>query len=370
MAKMELILLDEDLDYGHGLREFLRERHADGAAMKQYTRPEAALEAARAAGGAAVLLVGERYWPFPERENLPAVLLLESLTDTGRLPASMPFAFKYAPLEHLLNAAEKALKDVSACNPPRTAQASGSSVVSLFSAAGGSGKSTAAYNLAVQLARRGEEVCFVSLECLPSGLWPQPEAGYGMAEWLYYARTKPHVAAERVSEVLQASDERRLQLLAPFASPADAADMNESDAELLLGSLVRLQAFRWIVVDLEAGWCPRNIGALKVSDTIFWVVTDDSACLSKTEALLRHWTKDGLAATLRPRIRFTAGKYVGLTPTGYDRIGIEPAVTLPYVPQWKTVKRPDELLKAAFYSQTLWDGFQSAVQRGRGERSE
>ncbi|KIL40167.1 hypothetical protein SD70_15170 [Gordoniibacillus kamchatkensis] len=92
--------------------------------------------------------------------------------------------------------------------------------------------------------------------------------------------------------MLRAGDERGLKLAAPFAAPADAADMNEADAELLLGSLVKLNAFRWIVVDLEAGWSLRSIGALSASDAIFWVVTDDSACLGKTEALLRRWTEE------------------------------------------------------------------------------
>lgn len=369
MTKLELVLLDEDLDYGHGLREFLRAGEAGGITLKQYTKPDAALEAVRAAGSSAVLLIGEAYWPMADTEKVTAVLLLESLTDTGRLPAGVPFAFKYAPLEHVLRAAENALRIGLPAAPQRTNKFSGTRVVSWFSAAGGSGKTTAAYNLAVQLARRGEGVCLVSLESLPSGLWRQGEAGYSMAEWLYYARTKPHIAAERVSELLQTGEERGLKLVAPFSSPADASDMNESDSELLLHSLAALDEFRWVVVDLEAGWSLRNIGALTASDAIFWVVTDDSACLGKTEALLRRWTEDGFASQVRPRIYFAAGKYVGLTPTGYDRIGIEPALTLPYVPQWKTIKRPDELLRATFYSQTLWDGFQHAVSSGKGERN-
>ncbi|KIL40166.1 hypothetical protein SD70_15165 [Gordoniibacillus kamchatkensis] len=139
MAKLELILLDDDLDYGHGLREFLRAGDASGTSVRQYTKQEAALEAVKAAGGGAVLLVGEGYWPLAGAEKVIAVLLLESLTDTGRLPAGVPFAFKYAPLEQVLRAAENALRIGSSASP-RLPASHGTRIVSWFSAAGGSGK--------------------------------------------------------------------------------------------------------------------------------------------------------------------------------------------------------------------------------------
>jgi hypothetical protein len=191
-----------------------------------------------------------------------------------------------------------------------------------------------------------------------------------MAEWLYYAKMKPHAAAERASDLIRPGEFRNLYVAATFAHPDDAFEMGAGEAELLLDALCRMQSFAWIVVDMEAGWSARNRGAFARSEKVFWIVTDDAACLGKTAALLEHCRVEGNADWTVSRVIFAAGKYVGLAPSGYERIGVEPSVVLPYVPQWKTVKQPEELLKAVFYSQTLWEGFHRVMQPGWGREAE
>ncbi|MFC0214688.1 CpaE family protein [Paenibacillus chartarius] len=366
MNKLELILLDDDADYVQGVRDYVRARDDGGMIeIKVFSKPDAALAALRQAHDCGVLLAAERLWPHGDKGEGPVVLLLESLTDTGRLPTGVHYAFRYLPLDQLMQTVRRAL--TASGNNSRHAFAGKASdgrsrVITWFSAGGGSGKSTAAYNLAMRLAQQGEDVCLVSLESLPSALWMKREISPRMAEWLYYAKAKPHTAIERIGELIRPGLYRHLYYTDAFAHPDDAADMSAEDAELLLNALKKSNRFAWIIVDLEAGWSGRNRGALQGSDRIMWIVTDDAGALHKTEAMLELWRADGVIDKFAGRLSFIAGKYVGLTPTGYDRIGIDPSGVLPYVPQWKMVKHPEELLKAAFYTQTLWEAFQGIAQ--------
>lgn len=356
---MELVLLDEDLDYAQSIRDFLQIWDGGtGIALKQFTKLVVALDHVRRNPGGNVLLALESYATFITQEAIAVIILTEQLeTEEGRFS-------KFQPLEQLMGEARKALQSLSERQAKRTR------IVGWFSAAGGCGKSTAAFNLAMQLAQHGEDVCLVSLESTPSAIWNTEGAEASLSEWLYFAKTKPKLAADRAASLLLPGPQRGLYVTAPFEHMADALDMTESDVELMLDSLSKQNRFSWIVIDGETGWGPRQQGAAVRCDLAFWIVTDDLASVNKTAKLLSGWRSTAADDSFTNSLIWTSGKYVGVSPSGCERLGVESEAVLPYVPRWKSVKRAEELLGAEFYSQQLWHVFHTAESRRRkgGER--
>lgn len=352
---MELILLDEDLDYAQSIRDFLQTWEGGfGITLKQFTKPEAAFDSLRRCRNQAILLIAEPYEEFVSKAQGPVFILADRPDAAGEHVLS-----KLLPLDQLLQEIRRSLSGPDA---QTQRQAKGTRIAGWFSAAGGCGKSTAAYNLAMQLSQRGEHVCLIGLESFSSGLLGEPGDGSKMSEWLYFAKTRPALAAERAGTLLIPGPHPRMRLVVPFGNSADASDLNEAELKLLLNAIAQQRSFSWIVIDCETGWGPRQRGANSLCDLRFWIVTDDSASVNKTARLIDEWsrTEDDDPAS---GICWTAGKYVGVSPGGCERIGVEAEVLLPYVPRWKSVKRPEELLSAEFFSQQLLYSFQAAADK-------
>ncbi|MFC5531621.1 hypothetical protein [Cohnella yongneupensis] len=247
---------------------------------------------------------------------------------------------QYQPLPVLMTAIRTAIAG------DRVASANECRIITVFSASGGTGKTTLALNMLRQAGERGLRTFYFNLEALnaTSLLFGHGEPD-SLSRLLYGLQAHP----EQWDELFAATCRHQPYLRTDYIdAPDHPGERLALPSELLAEVLGRVRAsgrYDLIVVDPDAGAGEWHRSLLGGSDQVVWLTTDDVQCLTKTDKLLRYWNAS--AEGLSDKLVFVMNKSQGQRSLNrWSLPGDGPAMSLPYVPQWKTVEQPGRLLGA------------------------
>ncbi|WP_322923136.1 ParA family protein [Paenibacillus campi] len=264
---------------------------------------------------------------------------------------------KYQPLHHLLEQL-CSFTGRSALESPR--ESGRAMITCLYSAVAGSGKSVTAMNMAKQLGLQGESVFYLNLEAMSSS---------GL---LTFAQTNNMPELSRLLYDLQAATESKQTLAYPihtytiraeeiradtFMPPANVNEwlrMTVEEALRLIHYIADSGVYDHIIIDSESGWTERVQAALKCSDRIVWLLTDDLLCKVRTEqwlAYLQNYNKQWLER-LEPKLSFVMNRYKGSIMNALPA-GIQPDATLPDVPSWKQMTSSELLWCSPIFQRAI-----------------
>ncbi len=371
MRQIRLGVLDRDLEYLEPLKAYFRSSEGGDTAkafrLAAFTRKEA-LEAYHAESGTLdLLLVGGGF----TGELATLAEFAAVCCDFGEAPLArtaepaqrIPFVAKYQPLDQLTAAlrtiAAERLKEEPGRPGPSTR------TVAVYSAAGGCGKSMAAWNLAAGLAYYGSRTLYASLEEFQSE-HPFAEASeedrYGRL--LYYAKTDPKSLSTRLGALVQSDPKSGLFSVESLAHSGDIHSLTREETSGLIDGM-RAAGYQYIVLDLPASLDERAEAALRSSDAVLWLITDDAVSSQKTARAIVEWV-GRLGEPFKDRIVLGVNRFTGAPGMSQEAAaGLVPAFRLPYVPEWKNVASPAQLLNPGF--QDLLAG---AVQAYFAEKEE
>ncbi|WP_040949234.1 AAA family ATPase [Gorillibacterium massiliense] len=275
--------------------------------------------------------------------NHPGIKVALGEDSPVTLSEGIPFVHKYQPIDRILEKLA-GLYGESSGRPAKANDASACRIVSVYSAAGGSGKTVAAGNLAKALAYYGSRVMLLQLEATPSLPFTQASSeGQSYERLLFCLKTDPAKIPYRLPQLVHRDPRLNADCLEPVESKQEMEQLKREEAAALLKALAGC-GYGYIVVDLDSGLHDRTLGAMDASDLVIWLVTDDINSLHKTSRQHREWT---LALDSGGRIDktvFAANKYTGAFANDTSAFGIVCTTFLPYVPEWKSVTDPGQLL--------------------------
>ncbi|WP_442604064.1 AAA family ATPase [Paenibacillus sp. KN14-4R] len=224
--------------------------------------------------------------------------------------------------------------------------------ISVFSAAGGCGKTTVALHTAIGLTSMQYHVLYLSLESIGSAIqFLQGEAGEDLrgntlSQLLYHWKTdatrlltkletlKGHDAASGLDYIVNTNQMREMEVM----TRRDIADF--------IAAIKMTNLYDWIILDLETSVHPRILGALESSDEVLWLLGDDTICLSKTKAMKK------LLPVIK-EMHFIVNKYTGTMHNDLDPFDCAASFYLPYIPEWKTVSNPVSMLAHPHFQDSI-----------------
>lgn len=153
MKKFQLYVLDDDEEYGQRLASYIRaSEFGERMQVKLFSKLELIFDVLEAQHAAGVLLMSETYYRqlMDQRTSLHKIILSETIANSLDAETKIPFLYRFQSLHHLLTRlqafyAEKLNEERSGLGAKRT------SVVSIYSSSGNSGKTMTAIHLAKQL---------------------------------------------------------------------------------------------------------------------------------------------------------------------------------------------------------------------------
>ena len=217
--------------------------------------------------------------------TVPAVLYHEE-TETKDLPTGIEKVMKYQRVSGIY----RSIVDLFASKGRKGLESGQSStVIAVFSPAGGTGKSTVAFKLAGQLAAAGRRSLYISVEDVPGAEAFVAAGGAGGMDELYSFVMDEKGDVGLKLEACAAELSPGLSYLAPFGNLMDANDTSAQNLSELLEKVAGTGRFSCVVVDMSTGLSEKNRMILTQADHVVLVEKPDPCTQAKMRRFLGQY---------------------------------------------------------------------------------
>jgi cellulose biosynthesis protein BcsQ len=266
---------------------------------------------------------------------------------------------KYQPLNLLLDRMLSIYSDhyTKALHVSNTTQ-----IISVYSAVGGTGKTTVAANLAKLLSFLDHKVFYLNLEMLPSvSMFPAREDSQHFAQLLYYIQVHAEQLSIKLEDLKNYDPITKVHFFDPLSSRMDMEEMSGSSVETLIQTIASQGDYEYIILDLDHTLHERITRALSLSHLIIWLVLDDLNNIYKSTFLLKELKQKfhGASPLWVDKVNFVLNKFTGNMNNDLALKSIQPSGYLPYVPQWKSVNSIEQLMSENAFHGHLMQWFYS-----------
>ncbi|QMV43356.1 nucleotide-binding protein [Cohnella cholangitidis] len=343
-------------EYAAKLAEYLREEEP-GWNIAAYTH-DSALRREFQENRTVDLLIGQpEFLRMASSENGKVTTFLALVEEKGNGGGLWPEAIQYQPLPAILSSIRNGLGLTMSASVPDC------QVLTVFSPTGGTGKTTAVLNLIRQAGERGLRTFYLNLEALnaTSLLFGKGEPD-SLSRLLYALQTHPEDWSSLLKQLCRHQPQLRTDYLDAPDHPGERLALTSELVKLLLDKIRETGRYDLIVIDPDSGAGEWHRDLLQISDKIIWLVLDDAQMLLKSEKLLRYWQMH--FTKIMHKILFVLNK---ANPGGllnqWNLPDAAPALSLPYIPQWKTIDQPGRLLASPSYAGAI-DQLLNALDMG------
>ena len=279
-----------------------------------------------------------------ETGHAPSIPMLV-LSDSGYQEGATPAIHKYQPLHEFLEYLLEHLQGNKSGGSNGQGDPFKVPVIAVYSAAGGSGKSTVALQLSKQLAVEGARVFYLNLELFSGEAIQQAGTNHdGLAQLLYEIQVASEAKGSLdipISKFISRHKWIDVDTFAPISNLREMMEMGESDLRLLLDYIAGSGEYDLIIVDSDSHPNERTKGLLQRADKLLWILTDDEEALSKTAVYLDFIERMETAsfASLMKKTIFVLNRSLGNMKFPLPRAEMAPVCTLSNIPEWKQAGR-------------------------------
>jgi cellulose biosynthesis protein BcsQ len=358
-VRLTLIIADKNLDYLNNVSEYLRTSPFSGKfVLKSFSQKQMLDTYLQSQQFVHILLAQQDLLPDHGLEKINTTLILVDSASTFE-KHNYSVINKYQSLSQLLEQVTAHFyQDNEQLAIPHSATDKKAQIISFYSASEGCGKTVSAVNLAFQLAALGRCVFYLNLD-VPSTLplFFSMENSSDFEKVLYYVKKgKVEQVAAKLHGLKKTCSRTKVQYIDSALNLTEMYDLNGEDLCILLNSLLQMDLYDDIIVDLMSSHNETVQHAFNASNKIYWLVVDDIQNLYKTKLLIDYCQQklQDQYTVLQEKIYFICNKYMGQQYNRTEDYGLQLSGHLPYIPGWKTVCNVDILRKSdAFNNQLL-----------------
>lgn len=354
MTKRNLIVAVNESDYIERLAEYIRHTSFGGSWQLTAFTNAAALRSFIRSGYPVDMLVAQ-----------PAML-----DELGDLPGHPPTAaivehygqsreerelLQYQPLPQLLQAMTSLYAAGGKQLMKPAVHGKGPAVVAVYSASGGTGKTTLSMHLAKHAGIAGLHSFYLNLEQWNVSLLADGMPGdEDFARLLYAMQSGADNGAAAVLANRKRYPSYSLDALAPSNNPDERLSLGADLAKKLIGAITAAGEYGLVIVDLDTRMDDMHVGAFEACDAVLWLTTPNAASRRKNELAAGYAErKFGAAFTGQQRkFRFVqiggtmnesafadgGGRSDGSPGFGgggeIDERAVRPDAVLPFVAEW------------------------------------
>jgi len=313
--KLRLVIADPDGQYVDRLSEYIEAAFCSRIRVSSYTRVELLETFLRTEGEPVdILLVHPSFLgsQVPQDANIGLVGVLSEGQDSKQYGDWLAFD-KFQSGDRLMM---QVLDSYSAKKNHAVRLISGlhnTLLVSIYSPAGGAGKTSIALGLAGRLGELGLSVFCLSLETVNSMAAALPCSGNdGLTHVLLGLIENPDSVPVKVELHKGRDPHRHFFFLEPPQSLLELSEIGTDQLRLLLMKMKETGKYDVILLDLDSAITNTTMTALDCSDRVVLIQVPDCACRSKMDAFLSQfrkpgWDQTGLMEKLIPVINKGAG---------------------------------------------------------------
>lgn len=367
--KIELVVAAPDEEYLRALISYVHQSEASKKiSLRCFSLKEKFINWLKHGRAETILIDHTWYLEITKEHSLPTkqnFILLEdeaicSTTSAAIEISQIPTIFKYQSAAKIIN--ELLIQSRSESHLPsrvREKPDGASKVLAIYSIIGGCGKTTLAMNVMKQLIELNRQVLYVSLELFSTlDRWIELKGRGDFSKLVYYMHNRPEEVNTLLDGWIHRDEHTGIHYIPPLEHITDIRDLSKDDVIFLVDAFRKLHQFDHIILDLDAGVSERAGGGLLSADMIWWLVLDDLHGLVKTKKAIESWLPllAGAEAGLLEKAKFIHYRSYGASAANplVEQLGRVDG-SLPYIPEWKQMARPEQLWGSVIFNNRLSD---------------
>ncbi len=336
MYKIRLLLADFDDHYVHKVAEYINSSFPSRIKLSSFTKINFLRDYLQSNSDKIDILLAHPEFLRQTSGLYKDVELVVVLSD-GRFKhrfEEYKTLHKYQPGDQLVN---QLINLYSRKNTGAVMMVTGSSdtqIIPVYSAAGGTGKTSIVLGLAAMLSETGKSVLCLSLETIssvPAAL--SCSGNSAMTQVILSLRENADTLPVQVETYKSRDHLYNIDYLEPPDCFLVHSEINNEDLRLLLGRLKEMGKYDVILIDLDSAADEKTLTIFDCSDRIVLVEVPDQICRFKTEVLLSQVSRAGIEqADLFAKFIPLMNKCNGEPITGWEQYGLKTAFSLPVCP--------------------------------------
>ncbi|MDP1509664.1 ParA family protein [Paenibacillus sp. CMAA1739] len=364
MVPVKVVLAVEDRDYIEPLLNYVHgSEYARRLRITAFSQPEAFHQYMIETSGMKRpdVVVGEaaflNLWTTRENADIPCLVLHEGeqVSEYGQL------LLKYQPLSELVSSILETAKQRSNSRKSVNSQ-EGGMIIGMVAASGGLGRTTAALNMSKQLGNEGYSVFYLNLETMDSSALFTGSDGSsgaqeeGLSRLLYDLKSEEKEGASlSMASYCVHRPEIQADTFQPVYNRKELMDMTCDEAKELIRTIAESGQYDVVIVDGDSEHGERAQAVFEASHKLIWLLADDLMSMHKCGLwldVLATTQPEGLKAMIC-KTSFVVNRYMGTMINSLPRDFIELNGVLPYIPSWKQMQHPEQLLSSPIYQREI-----------------
>jgi cellulose biosynthesis protein BcsQ len=289
MSTIKLIIAEENQSYIKGLTLYLQEEYGQAFEIICFTQAEILIDYLSKHEAADILLIN----PVLLTENISTkyirsvVLLVESVDNEKENSI-----YKYQKADQIAKQLLTLYDKNTNCGSKIFRNCSKCKLISVYSPSGAAGKTTVAYNLAIQYAMQAKKVLYISLEsysALP--IFTQKESSKGLIFLLYLLKSKLPNIQLKLNTIIAADHNTNIYFVEREKNILEYKDINIEDLGLLNDFFRDQSDYDAVILDLDSSMSEIVLGAFKYCEVVINVHCNDSTGIAKAECFKQQVSK-------------------------------------------------------------------------------
>ncbi|SEO60545.1 Cellulose biosynthesis protein BcsQ [Amphibacillus marinus] len=352
MKKITMIVADQDRTYIESFARYIRNsEYAARFDIKLFSKREALQQFLLGKEPVNILLTTKDFLGSADEDGEIDLTVYLAEAEEGSEALTLR---KYQPLGQLLAGVLKFYYEKDGTKQKQKKSHTATQVLATYSAGGGAGKTTTAFGLARELANQDHQVIYISLELVNSipilfNIEDQPSS----SPLLYYIKADPEQLAEQFEAYTLTDKKTAIDYFNFAPSAEEVTELVANEIETLIQTLVELNKYSYIVIDLDSSVNERTLAALSVTDHIYWLLNYDLYSFHKTSYLFEEWHTLLNDASLKDRVTFVLNRYTGQLDQRLESFNVDVTAFLPYVPEWKVLVKREQLTSVTVFNQHI-----------------
>lgn len=355
MKKLQLIIADTDSLYLRSFGEYILSSKlnqkfdiklfSNSDSLKQYIESEQPID---------IILIQPNLFDREQFLEYKGIVLF-LLEDESAQNKDRKGVFKYKPLNQLLSSTLSAYYEHHASLTGIAGNAGKTKVVSVYSPAGGTGKTTFAASIGRQLAQKGNKVFYLNFELFNStSLYFHSNEDSPSLQILYYLKAKPSQLLSKIEALKKYDSDSNIDYFDIPPCPDEMIAIKKEDVKILIQALIETGQYDYILIDLDSSVHEFTLAAFEESHQIMWLLNNDVQSFYKTAHMLQLQQElFDHPHLIEGKAVFIVNRFTGYFPEEFRSFNLPIHGYLPYVQEWAQVTGRNQIYYHPLYTKEL-----------------
>jgi cellulose biosynthesis protein BcsQ len=288
LRRLNLVVADTDNNYVENLVVFLMSDYSEVFSVTSFTNQDYLVDFLKRSKVDILLISPEMNASLFTREEADVVIHLLPDTDAKGMEGYNAVN-RYQHGDKLVSSILRCFSHKNPVHGQIRYGREGTTVVGVYSPAGGVGKSAVAYALSIVCSQMGLKSFYLNMEGFPSieNLCCS-DASQSFSNLIYHLKENDKNISLRIEAIKNISSGNGIHYFPTPDSILDFDELLSQDLQLLISHFKSMGKYNTVFIDMSSSFDKRNMSIMNACDEILLILTRDAVCEMKAKALFRE----------------------------------------------------------------------------------